>query len=298
MILIFLKEPCVPIDKTNFTNVIYKRLRRASMSGAQVKVGASINKDNCIIPQAVDSRYIIKPIMNDCANSAVCEHLSMKITEHFMNRKDDVARSVLIKLTDGDFAYITKRFDRQDNPSRKIHFEDLSQLLGVDQLEGSYETVAKEISRLTSPFVLTQFLKALLLQFYIGNNDFHLKNIALNKIKKDGTYEGLTPLYDCINAESLGFVPQEGEMAINFFEDDSHFTPIFLREGHCSYQMFEELYRLVGANIKGLDGNLKKINNDHHKILLMVDRAFLDDDGKMNFKLVLNDRLRKLNKKV
>jgi hypothetical protein len=40
----------------------------------------------------------------------------MKITEHFMNRKDDVARSVLIKLTDGDFAYITKRFDRQDNP--------------------------------------------------------------------------------------------------------------------------------------------------------------------------------------
>ena len=140
-----------------------------------------------------------------------------------------------------------------------------------------------------------EFLFALMTQFYIGNDDFHLKNFALIEIQKNGKYKRLSPLYDCINTESLlrNSPGRSKEMAIDFFEN--HKTSTFKKYGHVSYQTFAHLYDLAGVSVKLLDSHIKRINKEHEGILTMVRKSLLNEDDKVDFVRVLNERLRKLN---
>lgn len=260
------KEPVVPIMCNDFKQKMYRYISKASMSGMQTKVGANII-EGMIIPQSVNGRFILKPPIPEHDLSAVYEHLSMIITKNVIG-KAKVADSAILKLADSKLAYITKRFDRvfkigEDKPVKNIHFEDLSQIIGIEQFDGSYEEAGKSILKHSNKIVLNEFLIALISQFYIGNNDFHLKNIALMSLTKSGKYEGLSPLYDCINVESLlRNTGRQDEMAIEFFADDFE-TPIYLRDGHSSYQTFQELYKRFEIKETVLKRAMKHLNKKH-----------------------------------
>jgi len=281
----------VPLSRSDFDLRVYADVRRASMSGMQVKIGVVL-EEGMLKPQAVGSQFILKPAIADLKQSAIYEHLSMKISEKLLKGK--LAECALIKLQDGNLAYLTKRFDRGN---KKHHFEDLSQILNLDQFDGTYEEVCTAIQKHSNTFSVVEFLHALLIQFYIGNDDFHLKNIALIDIQKNSTYKRLSPLYDCINTESLlrNMPGHSYEMAIDFFRD--YESEIYLRDGHSSYQTFAYLYELAGVSTKLLDSHLSKLNKGHHVILEMIEKSLLSNDDKKDFQGVLIDRLNKLNKK-
>ena len=287
-------EPIIPLTRSDFSMRVYADIRRASISGMQVKIGVNI-VDGVLIPQAINSPYILKPVIADLTNSATYEHLSMRITEKLINSK--VSESALVKLADDSLAYITKRFDRQGVLGKR-HFEDFGQILGLDQFSGSYEEVIEAIQVHSSPVTAAEFLFALMVQFYIGNDDFHLKNIALVDIQKSGKYRQLAPLYDCINTESLlrNMPGHSSEMAIDFFID--HETPVYTRDGHSSYQSFKLLHEKAGISEKLLENNLKKLNTTHPAIEDMIQNSLLGDDDKNSFTEVLRDRLNKLNKRA
>lgn len=287
-------EPLIPLTRSDFSMRVYADIRRASISGMQVKIGVNL-VDGILIPQAINSRYILKPAIADLTNSAIYEHLSMRITEKLINSK--VSESALVKLADNSLAYITKRFDRQGVLGKR-HFEDFGQILDLDQFSGSYEEVVEAIKEHSSPVTAAEFLFALMVQFYLGNDDFHLKNIALVDIQKNGKYRQLAPLYDCINTESLlrDMPGHSNEMVIDFFID--HETPVYTRDGHSSYQTFQLLYEKAGISEKLLENNLKKINTTHQSIEELIQGSLLNDEDKNSFIYVLSDRLKKLNKRA
>jgi serine/threonine-protein kinase HipA len=294
------KEPVVPIKSDDFKQRMYQYISRASISGMQTKVGANLI-NGVLVPQAVNSRFILKPPISEHDQSAVYEYISMLISKNILG-KGKVADSAVIKLADGKLAYLTKRFDRHfkqeaETPSKNIHFEDLSQIIGIEQFDGSYELAGQAILKHSNKIVLNEFLSALLAQFYLGNNDFHLKNIALMGLTKSGKYEDLSPLYDCINVESLlRDTGRQDEMAISYFADDDFYTDDFLVDGHASFSTFKHLYEIFGIKETVLKKALKLINSKHAQNLKLVEASILSEADKESFCYILKDRLKKLNK--
>ena len=290
-------EPRTALESQDFNIRAYSAVRGSSISGFQVKLGVDFI-DGEIVAQSVGGNYILKPEIKNMPTSCQNEHLSMKISQLLLGKKDKVASCALIKLNDGELAYITKRFDRSD--IGKIHMEDLSQLQGIDQFDGNYQDIAITIKECCSgsSIPVIEFLNCLMVQFYLGNSDYHLKNIALLDIKRDGNYCRLSPLYDSLNEEALvkeldGF---KHEMAFEFFHSDFD-TPNYLNNGPSSYQTFKDLYKRLNVSEKVLNRHLSTIEKNHEKVLLLVENSFLPKKEAKIFQDVLEDRFKKLSKR-
>ncbi|AEI63564.1 type II toxin-antitoxin system HipA family toxin [Corallococcus macrosporus] len=123
-----------------------------------------------------------------------------------------------------DVAYAVRRFDRPE-PGRRVHMEDLTQVLGLYADEKykkyNYETVANVIYKVAGLDALHEFLRRLVFIAVIGNGDAHHKNWSL--LYPDGTRATLSPAYDLVS--TLQYMPAD-TLALNFarskrFEDIS-----------------------------------------------------------------------------
>jgi len=111
------------------------------------------------------------------------------------------AKHSLIRLPTNELAYITKRFDRDENG--KIAVEDFCQLtenITEYKYRGSVEQIAKIIFKFTTNkgLELQKFFELLLFCFLTGNADMHLKNFSLIEDYIFDEYE-LSPAYDLVN---------------------------------------------------------------------------------------------------
>ena len=99
-----------------------------------------------------------------------------------------------------ELAYAVRRFDRPE-PGRRIHMEDLAQVLGLYSYEKyrkyNYETVAKVLLGVAGPGALEEFLRRLVFIVAIGNGDAHHKNWSL--WYPDGIHAELSPAYDLVS---------------------------------------------------------------------------------------------------
>jgi len=140
--------------------------------------------------------YILKPPTAHYKQLPEVEDLTMHLAQI---AKIDVVPHCLVKLLDGDLAYITKRIDR--NKKNKLHMEDMCQLterLTEDKYHGSYEQIAKAIVKYSSNpgLDVVNFFEQVLFSFLTGNADMHLKNFSL--ILKPGVGNVLAPAYDLV----------------------------------------------------------------------------------------------------
>jgi serine/threonine-protein kinase HipA len=97
-------------------------------------------------------------------------------------------------------AYYIKRFDRGPK-GRRIHIEDFNQLYGqfpeAKYKNYSYTNMAADLWRLTDEAQFAEFIRRLIFNAAIGNNDMHLKNWSL--IYPDGRSPQLAPAYDFVS---------------------------------------------------------------------------------------------------
>ena len=97
-------------------------------------------------------------------------------------------------------AYYIRRFDRGPNRKR-IHIEDFNQLYGqfpeAKYKNYSYTNMATDLWRLTDEEQFAEFIRRLIFNAAIGNNDMHLKNWSL--IYPDGRTPKLAPAYDFVS---------------------------------------------------------------------------------------------------
>jgi len=99
-----------------------------------------------------------------------------------------------------NLAYAIRRFDRPE-PGRRIHMEDMAQVLGLYSDEKykkyNYETVANIILKVAGLDALHEFLRRIVFITAIGNGDAHHKNWSL--LYPDGTHAELSPAYDLVS---------------------------------------------------------------------------------------------------
>ena len=113
------------------------------------------------------------------------------------------------------------RFKREDGSTGRIHFEELTQALGLDARKKYYEMEAAMVALLSilkSSAAATmddfdEFFRRWTVNALMGNTDAHSKNWGL--IYADGRHARLSPAYDLVSVASYFDVVSEKELSIN-----------------------------------------------------------------------------------
>jgi serine/threonine-protein kinase HipA len=192
--------PRIKLDLAHFPALIAPEIGKMSISGMQRKALVRLSSDKArLVVATKTSRYILKPQIERYVRVPENEHLSMRIAQIAGVR---VPRFGLVHLTDGTLAYIIERYDRIfEKPPRKLNQLDFCQLSGRPASERGGST-AEECAALVARFTsspaaeLHRLFRHLVVAYWIGNGDMHLKNLSL-LAKEDGTY-GLAPAYDLV----------------------------------------------------------------------------------------------------
>lgn len=186
---------------------------RTTVTGIQAKLSLDIAHDSQGHPQrltivGVMGRYILKPQTEQFIALPEMEDLTMHLAEiaHI-----PTVPHALIRFTDGELNYITRRIDRTDDGA-KLPMEDMCQLtdrMTEQKYQGSYELIASTIQRYSSASKLDviNFWEQVVFSWIVGNADMHLKNFSL--ISSIPGHYRLAPTYDQVSTAII--MPEDTE---------------------------------------------------------------------------------------
>ena len=166
-----------------------EKVRRSSVSGVQEKVQLRrVRGGYEVVDRGGDA--ILKPVPRNTAAKFAAdipanEHLTMQIASKVFGIR--TAENELVTLADGEYAYLTKRFDRRDGVA--IRQEDFCQLAERSEethgdnykYDASYEELA-DLMRRFCPSAAVENPKVffiILFNYVFANGDAHLKNFSL-----------------------------------------------------------------------------------------------------------------------
>jgi serine/threonine-protein kinase HipA len=140
--------PLLELDKALIESLAKQTVnRRIAVTGVQPKLLVTLEKqkgNNRLAIVGLGGEYILKPQHEQYPLMPETEDLTMHLAQLF---KIPVCEHTLIKASNGNLAYITKRFDRRNG--KKIHVEDLcqlSQFLTENKYKSSYEKAGKLVA--------------------------------------------------------------------------------------------------------------------------------------------------------
>lgn len=192
-------------------------LKSIAVTGVQPKLSLQLEKTRNETPRltlvGLYGDYILKPPSEQYPCLPENEDLTMHLAEAAGIR---TAAHSLIRLSSGELAYITRRFDRQNG--QKIAVEDFCQLtetLTEHKYRGSVEKIGKLVRQFTTNkgYEQQRLFELILFCYLTGNTDMHLKNYALIE-NALGQYE-LSPAYDLLSTLLVLSDEEESALTIN-----------------------------------------------------------------------------------
>ncbi len=263
-----------------------RRADKLSIQGVQPKLSARLNVTKSSFELCdLGGTYILKPQNSQYIQLPENEDLTMHLAAYIT----DVPLHGLLYCADGKFTYFIKRFDRVAR-GNKIPLEDFAQLSGFHRdtkYDFSMERIIPIIDKYcTFPVIekITLF-KRVLFNYLIGNEDMHLKNYSL--ITKNDVIQ-LAPAYDFINTTiAIGINQAKEEIAL----------PLNGKKNNLSRK---DLVEYFGRERLAINADVvQQILNDFHALvptwLTLIDRSFLYDSCKKDYKLILQNRLKILH---
>ena len=262
-----------------------KHVGRGSLSGVQPKAGLIIKGNQLVIPSEQErSRYILKPAPSSYAllerkDCPANEHLSMQLASQVYHI--ETAPNALCFFSDGEQAYITRRFDVAPDGS-KYQQEDFASLAGLTKAHGgsdykysnlSYEECAEIIGKYTTaPSVeILKFFRMVVFNYLILNDDAHLKNFSLIN-RGDGEYH-LSPAYDLINTSLHLYEPRIFALDKGLFHEGMHLTDTRT----VTRVDFEEFGRRIGLATRLVKRELDNFATEQPLAKELINRSFLSD---------------------
>jgi len=231
------------------------------------------NKSNFIIkPQS----EIFQPLPE---NEDLCMHLAAELSIQ-------TAKHSLIKLSSGNLAYITQRFDRKNDI--KLASEDLCQLSEKQtehKYRGSYEKTGKIIRKYSSQSGLDalNYFELVLLSFIIGNADMHLKNFSmLESLDRNFT---LSPAYDLLST-FLVIANKDKQMSLT----------INGKKNRIQLKDFDVLANSLSINEKQKENIYQKFIDKEMKIKWWIKNSFLPENHKQKLQDLIDVRMGMLRK--
>lgn len=273
------------------------RVRRSSISGVQDKVQLRRVRGGFEVVES-GGDHILKPVPRNtsaelAADIPANEAVTMDIAGRIFGI--NVAKHELVMLSDGEYAYLTKRFDV--NGDVKIAQEDFCQLAGRSpethgvnyKYDASYEEVAQLMRRycaaasVENPKVFFQVM----FNYVFSNGDAHLKNFSLYR-SAQGDYI-LTPAYDLLNT-AIHFPNEPSATGLDFFSD-GHFTSRYEELGFYSSADFIELGARFGVNAQEVREMLSGFPQKRDSVCRMIEASMLSDAAKGQYLMRFLDRL-------
>ena len=262
-----------------------KHVGRVSLSGVQPKAGLIIKGNQLVRPSEQErSRYILKPAPSSYAllerkDYPANEHLSMQLASQVYHI--ETAPNALCFFSDGEPAYITRRFDVAPDGS-KYQQEDFASLAGLTKAHGgsdykysnlSYEECAEIIGKYTTaPSVeILKFFRMVVFNYLILNDDAHLKNFSLIN-RGDGEYH-LSPAYDLINTSLHLYEPRIFALDKGLFHEGMHLTDTRT----VTRVDFEEFGRRIGLATRLVKRELDNFATEQPLAKELINRSFLSD---------------------
>ena len=289
----------------SFTRPEYNQLKltqgeKLSISGVQTKHSLKL-AGNKLKLTFRSGQYILKPVPNGpFANLDYVpqnEHLTMQIAKQIYDIQ--VMENGLVKFRDGEFAYITKRFDVV-SADRKRQQEDLAQAAGrSEETHGrqykydlSYEEAAEVLKRYVGAYLveIEKFYRLILFNYLFMNGDAHLKNFSIYRDEKYNDYL-LTPAYDLLMTRL--HVPGDHDTALALMKDDDSGNKI-RKTARLNLKKFELFGNRIGINEKRL-GRINSIfSGKSENVKDMVNRSFLSDELKELYYRNFSDRMKRV----
>lgn len=188
---------------------------RPCISGTQRKTTLARLNGKWYVPQEKSlSSHIIKYPMDAIAQSNSVLDMSSSVENEFICTQ--IAKELNFKVPDmeiittesGAKALAVKRFDRcfGDGVVTRRHQEDFCQIFGVPEHQKYQSENNLSVSKIVDVLSLSteskannhDFFKFMVLQYFLGDTDGHLKNFSVH-IAPSGHYQ-LTPFYDLLSA--------------------------------------------------------------------------------------------------
>lgn len=267
-----------------------------SISGVQTKgfIGkASGTALSPTLKEGEHSIYILKPLLSRFdlpADSPANEHVTMQMANQIFGIR--IAECCFMKFANGMPAYVTRRFDYNENED-KLSQEDFASVLKAQKDDhGRYKYTSKtyeDLGNVLSPLNKIEFIRTLIFNYLTGNGDAHLKNFSLLETA-DGDMQ-LSQSYDLMNTK---IHVNDAPVALNLFKEMER-TRLPRGETY-TYTIadFMELGNRIGVNERILHRLQTAFSGQKETMKEMVMKSFLSDEAKQKYSETLDRTFREL----
>lgn len=290
------EAPILPYSRDNIDKLALKVIESSmTLTGVQPKLSLDINKGDHHQPDKLTivglwGRYILKPQSDKYISMPELEDVTMNMAAA---AGIETAEHSLIRMCDGEIAYITKRMDR-DSDGGKFSMLDMCQLtnrLSEHKYMGSYIQLARTIRSFSAANMLDvqRFWSIVVFSWITGNSDMHCKNFSL--IKTDNTIGyHLSPAYDLLSVLLTGIEdPDELAMPLT---DGKNEQDGFI--GGYDRMKFIEAITESGIGERYAAIIIDRLKQCRDKWFSLIDESLLSDTLKSRYKALINMRLEKL----
>jgi serine/threonine-protein kinase HipA len=294
-------SPRLSISRADIPRIRAENASRMSISGVQDKLSLRLYRGQLRVADT-DGEYILKPIpgtrlpeLHD--DLPANEHLTMQLAEQVFGIR--TAANGLVRLADGELAYLTRRFDRT-RQGKRIPQEDFCQLMertspshGKNyKYDSSYEELGQTLRRFCAAYLVEveELMRRLVFCYAIGNGDAHLKNFSVQR-QSTGDYL-LSPAYDLV-ASSI-HLPNESRLALDLLAGDELPSGV-LTNGYETGSDFGTLAGRLGMRPRRFAVLLTRVQESREPVLELIERSFLTDGARESYKALFEDRLKALS---
>jgi len=276
--------------------------KRISISGVQEKLSLVLEKNKLrLTKEGEQGTYLLKPIPRDVKNVnqvPANEHLTMQIARQVYSLQ--TAENALIFFSNGEPAYITKRFDVKPD-GLKLGKEDFASLAGKTEENAGqnfkYDFSYEEMGELLKKYVpawrveIEKLFSLIVFNFLFSNGDAHLKNYAL--LETSGRDYVLSPAYDLLNTK---IHVDDTDFALDggLFTDDFQ-SEAMKKSTHPGLHDFQELANRFEMNQQRRDKILSPYLQTQPMVEELTRRSFLNEKTKRAFLLHYQTKRNQLN---
>lgn len=286
-----------PQKSEEVAELFLENRKRISISGVQEKLSMLLEKNVLRLTREKEQgTYILKPIPRDLKKVdqvPANEHLTMQIAKQVYGI--NTAENALVFFKNGSPAYITKRFDMQNN-GEKLGKEDFATLAGKTKdnsgpnfkYDFSYEEAGLLIKRFVPAWriEIEKFFSLVVFNFLFSNGDAHLKNFSLLETSSGDYF--LSPAYDLINTrlhvDDSDFAFDRGLFLDNFRSEQ------FKKSGHPSKKDFIEFGIRIGVAKSRVEKLLNPFLTKQPLVERLVRASFLTESNKRGYLLFFSTK--------
>lgn len=279
------------------TDELFEENRKwMSISGVQEKFSVLLDKNKLrLINEGEQGKYILKPIPSagkQPEQMPANEHLTMQIARQVYGI--ETAENALIFFKNGTPAYLTKRFDFNENDS-KIAQEDFASIAGrTPQTHGEhykylgnylelFQLMKKHVPACT--LEAPKLMKLIIFNYLFSNGDAHFKNFSLIETPMEDFK--LSPAYDLLNSR---IHIEDRDFAL-----DDGLLPKNQAQGKI-IQQIKILSEKAGINKIVFNEILSSMLNHSELVNRLTFSSFLNEKTKRNYFQSYQGRLKQLMK--